>query len=194
MSDACGFEGCADAARTRGLCSAHYQQQRHGVTLRPVKQWTKRGEPCVVCGEPGGKVTRFRKFCTSSCENKYRRYDGNVPRSGICTVCGDTIIFGPRPGLRSVPVGTRKCPGKHRRQQSYELTVKQLAERDGTDCRLCHDPVDMTLRWPDRWAPTRDHILPVARGGGNEAANLQLAHFTCNVRKGARVDGVYSAK
>ena len=89
-------------------------------------------------------------------------------------------------------MGTRKCPGKHRRQQSYELTVEQLAERDGTECRLCHEQVDMTIRWPDRWAPTRDHILPVVRGGGNEAANLQLAHFTCNVRKGARVDGVFS--
>jgi 5-methylcytosine-specific restriction endonuclease McrA len=45
----------------------------------------------------------------------------------------------------------------------------------------------MSLVWPDRFAPTRDHVMPYSLGGGNEPENLALAHFTCNVSKKNRV-------
>jgi len=186
MPSGCGFEGCEGTPQARGLCPAHYQQRRKGIPLRPLRRWTD-GTTCAVCGEQSGRVSGYRKYCSPSCENKSRRYRGEVPLSGICDVCGDVIVFGPRQGLRSIPIGTRKFPGKHRRQQSYAMTVTDLVERDGSECALCNEPVDMSLKWPDRWAPTRDHIVPVVHGGDNSAANLQLAHFTCNARKGARV-------
>jgi 5-methylcytosine-specific restriction endonuclease McrA len=34
---------------------------------------------------------------------------------------------------------------------------------------------------------TLDHVVPLARGGLDEIDNLQLAHFSCNARKGATV-------
>ncbi len=36
--------------------------------------------------------------------------------------------------------------------------------------------------------PTFDHIRAVARGGSDDATNLQLTHARCNWRKGRGVD------
>jgi 5-methylcytosine-specific restriction endonuclease McrA len=33
-----------------------------------------------------------------------------------------------------------------------------------------------------------DHIIPWSMGGGNETANIQIMHATCNLRKGARAN------
>jgi 5-methylcytosine-specific restriction endonuclease McrA len=35
-------------------------------------------------------------------------------------------------------------------------------------------------------AATIDHIVPLAAGGDDTKANVQLAHRRCNTRKGAR--------
>lgn len=57
----------------------------------------------------------------------------------------------------------------------------------GSTCGLCRDPIDLGLKFPDPLSLTIDHVVPQSRGGSDELANLQLAHFVCNVRKGARV-------
>jgi 5-methylcytosine-specific restriction endonuclease McrA len=44
----------------------------------------------------------------------------------------------------------------------------------------------MTKAVPHPKAPTIDHILPIACGGNDTRANVQLAHFICNSRKGTR--------
>ncbi len=58
--------------------------------------------------------------------------------------------------------------------------------RDGWTCQLCGKPVDRTLRWPDPWCVTLDHRRPIAGYGAHTAANLQTAHWCCNVIKGNR--------
>lgn len=55
-----------------------------------------------------------------------------------------------------------------------------VLERDGYVCGLCEgevDPADVHI----------DHIHPWSLGGRHELDNLQVAHSSCNVRKGARV-------
>lgn len=48
-------------------------------------------------------------------------------------------------------------------------------------CAICGRPVDKTLKFPDAFSATVDHIIPVARGGHpSDIDNLQLAHFQCN--------------
>lgn len=56
----------------------------------------------------------------------------------------------------------------------------QVLARDGLICRLCGHPV--------LYASTLaiDHIIPVSRGGDDSLDNLQVAHRSCNSRKGDR--------
>ena len=44
----------------------------------------------------------------------------------------------------------------------------------------------MTKAVPHPKAPTIDHIVPLADGGDDIKANVRLAHFLCNSRRGAR--------
>jgi 5-methylcytosine-specific restriction endonuclease McrA len=99
----------------------------------------------------------------------------------VCTTC-----LGPRTAERY----RAKC----RRRRTLKLggliekyTLAEIAERDGRQCGLCRQPVDMTVRNPDPWAPTIDHIVPVSLGGADVRANVWLAHRVCNLRKGNRV-------
>lgn len=78
---------------------------------------------------------------------------------------------------------------KHRRRArlagvgSEPFTRAEIAERDGWRCRLCGEPVDPELRYPDPLSQSLDHVIPIARGGPNTRANSQLAHLRCNLRK-----------
>jgi 5-methylcytosine-specific restriction endonuclease McrA len=59
---------------------------------------------------------------------------------------------------------------------------KEIRERDGGICQLCGEPID------DPKQRSIDHIVPLALGGTHEPANVQLAHRTCNSRKGPRLE------
>ncbi|MFP5219082.1 MAG: HNH endonuclease [Actinomycetes bacterium] len=66
-------------------------------------------------------------------------------------------------------------------------TVRRLVERDGPRCWLCGNDVDLAASARAPASPSVDHVVPRARGGGNEPANLRLAHRACNGRRGSRV-------
>lgn len=59
-------------------------------------------------------------------------------------------------------------------------------ERDAWMCGLCQEHVDSSLRYPDPLSASLDHIVPLSLGGDHTPANVQLAHWVCNVRKGNR--------
>jgi hypothetical protein len=66
-------------------------------------------------------------------------------------------------------------------------SVRRLAERDGARCWLCGNAVDLGAPAGSPWAGSVDHVVPRARGGGSEPANLRLAHRSCNSRRGSRL-------
>lgn len=47
----------------------------------------------------------------------------------------------------------------------------------------------MTQPAPHPRSPVIDHIVPLALGGDDTRANVQLAHFLCNARKGVTAMG-----
>jgi 5-methylcytosine-specific restriction endonuclease McrA len=64
---------------------------------------------------------------------------------------------------------------------------KEIFERDGWICGLCHDPIDKDLPWPHPMSASLDHIIPISRDGKHCRANAQASHFVCNIRKGNRM-------
>lgn len=67
-----------------------------------------------------------------------------------------------------------------------EVWRSRIFERDGWRCQLCRLKVDRRRVVPHPKAPTLDHIIPLAKGGTHEPANVQLACFRCNCLKGDR--------
>jgi 5-methylcytosine-specific restriction endonuclease McrA len=61
----------------------------------------------------------------------------------------------------------------------------EVYNRDQWACGLCGEPVNPETRYPDPMCPSLDHVIPLVAGGDHSRANTQLAHWYCNVRKGA---------
>jgi 5-methylcytosine-specific restriction endonuclease McrA len=67
-----------------------------------------------------------------------------------------------------------------------DWTEKQLIETYGSNCYICHKPIDLTLPrqgegsmeslWPD-------HVIPTSRGGENTIRNVRPCHRKCNQDK-----------
>jgi len=71
-------------------------------------------------------------------------------------------------------------PRRFRRQ----VTNTFLFARDGYRCQYCHRS-QLELR--TRECLTRDHLVPLSRGGHNEWTNVVTACSSCNTRKGNRL-------
>jgi 5-methylcytosine-specific restriction endonuclease McrA len=81
----------------------------------------------------------------------------------------------------------------HKRRIRVEKTFIEKVDsmkvfnRDNWICQLCNYPVSklMDKRLVD--IASLDHIIPISKGGEHSYANTQLAHLSCNIRKGNRV-------
>lgn len=68
-------------------------------------------------------------------------------------------------------------------RKEFEANKRKILKTQ-TICGICGKPVDKSLKYPDPWSATIDHIIPVDKGGNPSAMdNLQLAHFYCNRQK-----------
>lgn len=76
-----------------------------------------------------------------------------------------------------------KRAGRSGRANDPLLERNYIAQRDGFRCGICGDKVNMALRHPDPLYGSIDHVVPLAHGGTNDLANLQLAHLRCNLAK-----------
>jgi len=81
---------------------------------------------------------------------------------------------------------------KRRSVISESYSIQQVLERYGTDCHICHKPIN--LKAPRRagskgWELSLhiDHVIPLAKGGTNLLENVKPAHGKCNLRKSANV-------
>lgn len=72
-------------------------------------------------------------------------------------------------------------------RMTYERNKKRILATQEA-CGICGMPVDKTLKYPDPYSPTIDHIIPVSKGGHpSDINNLQLAHFKCNRLKSDKI-------
>jgi endogenous inhibitor of DNA gyrase (YacG/DUF329 family) len=117
---------------------------------------------CPECGIEFETRRRDKRFCSRRCQNSWfshRRHDA-MRVSGGCSI--------------------------------ESISLRKLYERDGGICHICGKKTD----WDDyrlnangafiagRHYPTRDHVVPVSKGGPHTWDNVKLACFSCNSRKG----------
>jgi 5-methylcytosine-specific restriction endonuclease McrA len=101
--------------------------------------------------------------------------------------CGDCLAAGKK--LRR----QRKKRAERARKRGVRrepYTLAEIAARDRYRCGICiaegrsrQARIAMTKTVPHPKAPTIDHVVPLAKGGDDTRANIQLAHFGCNARK-----------
>lgn len=64
----------------------------------------------------------------------------------------------------------------------------------GGKCGICGEQIRADLAWPDPRSKSRDHILPLSRGGAHSQENVQWTHLECNLRKGSRIPAGITAR
>lgn len=187
----CGMYGCGKVVRKMSYCEIHYNQLRRHGTLSPRKhEWTAPGTPCHYCGGDVPEDARKRKYCTSACEQLFRRHGRSRPTERDCGSCGtpfNLLVRTKSGALRRHD--TKMCEKCRAKKRKYGMTVFELALRDGVNCTICSEDIDMTLMRPKSlFGPSIDHVKPRSRGGTNDPENLALAHYWCNAVKSDRED------
>jgi hypothetical protein len=69
----------------------------------------------------------------------------------------------------------------------YGIEIAALGRRDHWTCWVCAGDVDPDAVPGSPHAASVDHVIPRARGGTNDPANLRLAHRRCNGQRGSAV-------
>lgn len=113
---------------------------------------------------------------------------------GVCPSCSNPFItLQPEGRYCSLRCQRRAAKDRRRamRREAYVAPVNRRAtfERDGWRCQLCDGDVTKDAVVPHPWAPVIDHVVPLARGGTHEPANVQTAHYMCNSIKSDDRDG-----
>lgn len=104
---------------------------------------------------------------------------------GTCPCCGDAFVT-LQPEARYCSLRCQRRAAKDRwralQRDAYVAPVNRRAifERDGWCCRLCGEAVVRDAEVPHPRAPVIDHVVPLARLGTHEPANVQTAHYLCN--------------
>lgn len=183
-------------------CKAKANNTRHRRALLPLRDTAPVPQTCPQCGDSflpknRNRVYCYGKFCAQAAYQS-RKAAGDarrvVARSVPCDGCG-TAFTAVYPSARWCSKG---CANRHwgnvRARQRGQLssakyTDLEIFERDGWRCHLCRKPIRRDLPRLDPDGATIDHLIPIARGGLDEPANVAAAHWKCNRAKGIRAMG-----
>ncbi|MFD7185500.1 HNH endonuclease [Streptomyces sp. NPDC059904] len=136
---------------------------------------------CEACAQSFNPSRRAQRWCTRSCKDKH--FNAEFRASGGSARLSPEARE--RQRLYWQEKNRRRRAAK-RGGKSEPYTLAEIALRDGFNCGLCSKSVPMAVKVPEPLAPTIDHIVPISKGGDDTRVNVQLAHFVCNSRKGAR--------
>lgn len=178
--------------RTCGrVCGAALKARNRSQVVRPEP-------PPKICAQCGSPFTGSRhRYCSAECSARaarvqdLRRYGKTPDDADRCESCGVAVPF-KRKRCDDCKLATVRAWRKRRKRKvkarlrgvAHEpYTLAEIAIRDRGVCQLCRKRVAMSQVVPHPKAPTIDHVLPIAAGGQDVRANVQLAHFECNWQK-----------
>lgn len=191
----CKATDCQEPYYSRnGYCGRHEANFQSNGVAETETEWTPKADfyNCLACGVQFAHGEGFdRKFCCINHKNVWHKNDGEIPSLDYdCGVCGTHIEVDrwaeTKPQKRIV---CPECSVKlHRGEYRKKFTAEYLAERDGLECGICHEDVDLSIRGRASKSVSIDHVIPVSRGGTDDESNLRLSHFGCNSRRGNRLE------
>ena len=144
----------------------------HGPKLPPQPKVER---VCQVCGAPARRTLCANPECAKSANNERTRQRNRRMRDNPTPQWTDSRRRG---------WSRRRAVKRGARAEPYSRTA--IAERDRWRCHLCGKPIAKDQIVPHPRALTMDHVVPLARGGDDVAANIRIAHFLCNATKGLR--------
>lgn len=182
------------------VCGSEWAADRRAKS-RPVKYCSR---TCASVDRHGGPSTPVparhpsRSTPVPKTHPSRQRVDQR-PRflAGRCAHCGDWFIadrlaFSSHADRACSPRCIKRLSEAKRRATERNAFVErvdrfEIFERDDWTCMLCGLPIRRGEVAPHPQSPSIDHVVPLARGGTHEPANVQAAHFLCNALKGDRV-------
>jgi hypothetical protein len=193
----CGAVACRRALKTAKMRTYLRNHPEKCKRVNDVSICTK---DCRGCCRRLDNIRAF--YCSDACRMavarqkastrwKARMVTVRAQRSMLqCKWC--SVTFRPSHGgsvFCSLRCSRKRDKAKRVVVGSHEWKRKQarIMARDKGMCQLCRKRVVLTKG--DPLSPSLDHIIPVAQGGSNDDANLQLAHLVCNVIKGNTIKG-----
>lgn len=199
---------CSITCRQAAQYKRFVESGKLQAQLQARREASAEREPISIACAQCGNLTEVRKsstkFCSNRCATKYRRtnHDGSCSEvdchrtseaRGLCIACWRRWARSTGREVNPEWDERRKANYQQRRALKMELPADNIRpldvyERDGWMCGVCSLPVDQGTAWPDPLSPSLDHILPLSKGGHHVLSNVQLAHLSCNVRKGANAD------
>lgn len=154
-------------------CSEKCSKMQHSkLAYEPLrKAGTTQIYECRYCGDAMKCIVNGRGSARWSCDDCKDRNKRNNYR-------------------RHNALGGRQKRRAYYYNAPYEEVDKfEVFKRDGWVCQLCKEPVDPDCEFPSLKYATIDHIIPLSVEGtpGHVWSNVQLAHFSCNSSKGAKI-------
>lgn len=186
-SRACG------AAIRQAAGSYELYAERRKLTRKRWPQTRIYFRDCVICARPFTTRRALTTLCGSAhCTRQVRNGKDRVQRAikiacrsvtqHTCTECGAAFAAKTRSNTgrwcsyrcaHRAAKRTRKHILRSRSVTGERFTTRQIAERDGWRCHLCHKRVTKD-------EASMDHLIPISAGGLHIRSNVALAHRRCN--------------
>jgi hypothetical protein len=169
-----------------------------------LRRKANRKKVCKVCRSSFDGFNPRLVFCSEICE----WFDGlKVRQVKPCEECGLM-------GLWKEKFCNAKCQRisykrsvaykQHRHKQYRRNKIKRrirlssqfiedvnplvMAKRDNWICHICSGQIDQTLKYPNRYSLSVDHVIPLSKGGSHGYDNCKSSHWICNCLKSDKVD------
>lgn len=173
----------------------------------------KRQQVCIHCGKEFHAI-RKQKYCSHNCAQRHA-YALNHPKIiKTCRTCGNEFEACSSKNVYCSGYCRRNSDENKAKLKNYKtgsipdrlrrygrageyrdcIPLDEVIERDNGICYLCGCKTDKNDCWHDENGyfvcgeryPTRDHVIPISKGGTHTWDNVRLACHKCNSRKNNR--------